>query len=275
MHVQDDAAPLAIGDTCKVKMAGEWRFDGKVVSVHSDGTCNVHLQDENITLTNKPPDEVQKMALDRYAQLELEVAELQVRIDRDMSTAHLVRGNQSRACCTVWPLLGICFVSVAAFLFVTAFQLKPSFHENVDGSSTCRVCARYGCSTWPADNARCHEHFLPYVYAASCATVLALIVVFIQAIELHRCQATWLEGEPLGGYDCTWQFCGVIGWARTYWCCGDHATESELEEYDMTSWRIRMRQNRRLFDRATARLSRMGSSRGRLHGGANGQTDIL
>ena len=117
---------LRVGDTCQVTKAGQWRLDGRVTKVHADGTVDVLLQDENITLTNKPPSEVRKGAFSRTAQIEVEAEQRRRLAARaEHSAARATRVNQSRACCSVLFVSGLALAGLSARLFVTAFLLRP------------------------------------------------------------------------------------------------------------------------------------------------------
>jgi hypothetical protein len=239
-----------------VTKAGVWRLDGKIKAVNADGTYDVLLQDEGITLTNKPPEEVEKKALGRYAQQDAETAVEIEEIAGPLRTARLVRRNQSRACCTACHVLVLSMVATSVALFVHAFSLKAPIENG-----SCRVCGRYGCGDYPAGDPHCDELFLPVIYAASFMTAFTVVVAAIQAASMDRCRAAWLRGEDLGRYDCTWRLCAFLGWNHTLWCVGDYASSAELYSYDTTVASIRNRRFLRMFDRVTASLSRLGSNR--------------
>ena len=190
----ESALPLAVGDLCAVTKAGAWRYDGEVVVVYSSGHYDVYLQDEKITLTNKPPEEVRRATHNsKEERYDLELAQAKAALGAPShATARAVRINQSRTCCVMLLVLFLTFASVCAWSFLSAFSLMPQPGKHPSGMCELCVYARYGgriCNLWPEDSPRCHEHFLPWVYGGAFAGVLMCFPLLV----------LWMGGRPSNG----------------------------------------------------------------------------
>ena len=155
------ATGLVAGSTCMVTKAGVWRYDGLITAVHNDGTYDVLLQDEKITLTHKPASEVRQADLSRSAQSDFEIEQ---RINAVSSPEHAaaaeVRLGQSRGFCGALLVLTAAICSTAAACFFSAFSLMPAGGQHPAGM--CELCAYqrgrgFVCTLWPETNPRCHQ----------------------------------------------------------------------------------------------------------------------
>ena len=229
---------LSVDDACHVTMAGIWRTDGVVSKIHADG-YDVYLQDEKITLTNKPSVEVKKanFAKGDHRALALEAARQKV-LAPQYAAARRVRFGQQYACAAVLLLLSVLLAYAAAMCFVTGFSLKPSSPES--SPDMCELCSyRYGCHMWPSDNPRCHEHFMPWIYAGSAALTLAVFPALFFSMLCHdfRGGGTLAEEGRYTLYEHLNPLCDdVCLWRRTGWCCGDEG--DYMDAFDSAAERI-------------------------------------
>jgi len=252
----ESALPLAVGDLCAVTKAGAWRYDGEVVVVYSSGHYDVYLQDEKITLTNKPPEEVRRATHNsKEERYDLELAQAKAALGAPShATARAVRINQSRTCCVMLLVLFLTFASVCAWSFLSAFSLMPQPGKHPSGMCELCVYARYGgriCNLWPEDSPRCHEHFLPWVYGGAFAGVLMCFPLLV----------LWMGGRPilcsnmaLGELsytfnDVVYPCCDTLGWLRAWWCCGALPTWREQMDYESAERSLKRAKGKPILDR--------------------------
>lgn len=240
-------------------MAGKWRYDGEILRCHANGYYDVYLQDEKITLTNKPPEEVKQAthhSKEERFDLELAQAKAMLRAPSH-SAARAVRVNQSRTCCLILVLLFLTLAFVSLWSFLTAFSLMPQPGKHPSGM--CEVCVyrtrSYGrkriCNLWPEDNPRCHEDFLPWVYYGALAGVFALFPLLLLWMggrsilcddkEIGELSATTFDQFM---YPC----CDRLGWLRACWCCGEQPTSQEQMEYELAQRDLKKAESKRLMD---------------------------
>ena len=174
---------ISVGDLVSVVMAGQWRHDGRIANAHADGTYDVFVIDENVTLTNKQSDEVKAATVSREQRMQMDVEEAQSVLWRtEHASARSVRLNQSRLCCGAILLWATAMTALSVRLFMAAFSLMPTGGQHPDGMCELCVWQKYQgrvCTLWPETSPRCHEHFMPYIYEASFAATLA-VLAFVQ-----------------------------------------------------------------------------------------------
>jgi len=247
--------PLTVGDICAVTKAGAWRLDGRITRVRDDGTYDVALRGESITLTEKPRSEVRKHDFGPDAQREMQASAVQRRVDTELRTATIVRRNQTRVCCCCCHLLSSLLTAAAVLLFVHAFSLKSA----IDAGG-CTIHGRYGSNDFEAGSAQCNELFQPLVWVASIICVFALMSLMMQAIGREQCWSAWTRGGSLSpGYTRTWSLCAVVGFTHTCWCVGEFASSDELGQLDSIRESAATDRMLALFRGMSGRLSRLAT----------------
>lgn len=252
-------ATLAIGDACSVTKAGKWCHDGVVHKVNEDGTYNVYLQDDKITLTNKPSNEVKVATMSREQRMAMAVVEAVDALHSPQhETARAVRLNQSRTCCGFIILLALSLASLGAYCFVIAFSLMPA--GGVHPAGMCELCVHHKyrgrvCTFWPETSPRCHEHFMAWIYSGAFVCSAALIPLIFLVIGLREAlgalggTATLGESRSMTFEGSVYPMCdSVFCFTRPLWCCGDELSERELQSYDRDESAVRQAHGKFLIE---------------------------
>lgn len=224
-------------------MAGRWRYDGEIKTVHASGLYDVYLQDAKITLTNKPPDEVKPAAHNsKEERYDIELAQAKAALHAPAHTAaRAVRTNQSRACCLILVVMLVTLAFTSFWSFTTAFSLIPQPGQHPSGM--CELCVYktriYGrrqiCNFWPEDSPRCHEDFLPWIYYGAFAGVFAMFTMLFLWMAGRSILCDGKELAELTSYtfhQYMYPCCDTLGWLSAWWCCGDRPSPRELREYE-------------------------------------------
>ena len=250
------------GERVEVTKAGRWGFYGSVVRVHEDATCDVALDEGNITLTHKPASEVKHATLTRIEQMHKDVENAHGALTAPTyAHARSVRQSQSRVCCLTLTALGVACLVTSIQCWLTAFSLMPV--EGTHPSGYCELCTwvRFQgrvCHTWPETSPRCHEHFLPWVYAGAFAFVVSILpgtlvfMSFRNSCGAMRGEATLGEDDGTTSWEYVYHLCDTLAFGRTLWCCGTAATESELRDYGDAEDALRHARNKIKMDEITS-----------------------
>lgn len=258
---------LSVGTACSVTKAGQWRHDGQVSSCNADGTYDVYLIDEKITLTNKLQEEVQLATISREQRLYMDVEEAYAELHAPQhAIARAVRLNQSRTCCVSIVLVVSTFTALGVWCLFTGFSLKPTNGVHPDGM--CELCTwqKYRgtvCTLWPETSPRCHEHFIPWIYAGAgaltCAIFAGIFLVIGRSELLAVLSGTGTMGERsrMTFYETVYPMCDFC-FARTAWYCGDEPSPSQLHEYDRAEDGARHAESKVLIERFNGRAKLLG-----------------
>lgn len=265
---------LSVGEACSVTKAGDWHHDGQISKVHQDGTYDVYLIDEKITLTSKPQEEVMRATVSREQRLQMDIEEAlaELRAPRH-AVARAVRLNQSRACCASIVLVVCAFTGLGMWCLVTGFSLRPTGGMHPDGMCELCVWQKYSgvvCKLWPEKSPRCHEHFLPWIYSGAAALTCAIISGIFLVIGKSEALTTLSGSGTLGErsrmtfFETVYPMCdSVFFFRRTAWCCGDEPLPSSgwsdaLDEYDRAEDGVRRAQSKILLEGLNRRIERLG-----------------
>ena len=260
---------LSAGDLVSVVMAGQWRHDGRIAEAHADGTYDVFVIDEKVTLTKKPCDEVKVATVSREQRMQMDVEEAHAELHAPHhASARSVRLNQSRLCCGAILLWATAMTALSVQLFMAAFSLMPIGGQHPGGM--CEICVwqKYQgrvCTLWPEISPRCHEHFMPYIYKASFAGTLAVLAFVILGVGAREAwgallgTATLGESKGMTFHESIYPFCDdVARFQRAWWCCCDAPSDRELQSYDVDESAVRRAYSKVTMERFNAQWGQRG-----------------